>query len=207
MNATSFVSRIQKAGFHLALHGDARFTDISDDTRLHGERSGYWRDTYQGREWLFSKAGLMQAATGFDLKQVVAVLKGCGWLQLDGQGYSTKSVNFRNNETNERRLYAVIIKNDCNAIKTPVTAVTAVTSLNNNEKNGNSLKNEPVTAVTTQPVTGMEVTGNSTTCYQPVTDIPFNNQSSNSGNSGNSKKTGNATEKPDPKANDDVEIF
>lgn len=28
---------------YVELYGDARFTNINDDTRLHGERSGYWQ--------------------------------------------------------------------------------------------------------------------------------------------------------------------
>jgi putative DNA primase/helicase len=65
---------------YVEMYGDARFTSTTDDTRLHGIRSGYWKDGgTHGREWLFSKSGLMEATKGYDLKKAVSVLKGCGF--------------------------------------------------------------------------------------------------------------------------------
>jgi putative DNA primase/helicase len=75
---------------YVEMYGDARFTDTKGDTRLHSVRSGYWKDGANGREWLFSKSGLMEAVKGYDLKKAVDVLKKCGWLMLDGQGKSKK---------------------------------------------------------------------------------------------------------------------
>jgi putative DNA primase/helicase len=89
--------------------GDARFTSTDDDTRLHGERSGYWREDSQGRQWLLTESGLKEAAKGFDLKQVVEVLKTAGWLIPDSEGKNKRRANFRYNETDKNRFYTLII--------------------------------------------------------------------------------------------------
>lgn len=101
---------------YLEMYGDARFTCTTDDTRLHGERSGYWRDTHNGREWLFTSAGLKQAAKGFDLKQVESILKAAGWLKPDNQGKTKRVVKFKNNESGESRFYVIRLKADGSAL-------------------------------------------------------------------------------------------
>ncbi len=58
----------------IARHGDARFSSVAD---LHGEardRAGYWEDTSDGRVYLFNRAGLEEAASGFDLTRIVLAL-------------------------------------------------------------------------------------------------------------------------------------
>lgn len=92
---------------YIEMYGDARFTNTNDDTRLHGVRSGYWKDGVHGREWLFSKSGLMEAIKGYDLKKSVDVLKQCGWLIVGGEGLATTKVRIKNNETGESRFYRI----------------------------------------------------------------------------------------------------
>ena len=97
---------------YIEAFGDARFTRISEETRLHGERSGYWRDTNKGREWLFTGTGLKQAAKGFDLKQVESVLKAIGWLVPDSQGKTKQVAKFKNNESGESRFYVIRLQSE-----------------------------------------------------------------------------------------------
>ncbi|MFI3188979.1 MAG: DUF927 domain-containing protein [Methylococcales bacterium] len=102
---------------YIEMYGDARFTSTTDDKPLHGIRSGYWKEGVNSREWMFSKSGLMEATKGYDLKKVVDVLKGCGWLMLDGQGKSTKILRI-NSEV--ARFYFICASQSV----TPVTPVT-----------------------------------------------------------------------------------
>ncbi len=101
---------------YVEMYGDARFTHTNDENRLHGMRSGYLKDGIKGREWLFSKSGLMEATKGYDLKKVVDVLKQCGWLMLDGQGKSTRFVRLKNNELNDTRFYFICFNSDIEKI-------------------------------------------------------------------------------------------
>lgn len=94
---------------YIETYADSRFTSVEDATKLHGIRSGYWRYHYEGKQWLFTKSGLAEATKGFDSKQVINVLRDAGWLLLDSQGKSTKVVDFKNNETGEKRLYIIRI--------------------------------------------------------------------------------------------------
>jgi len=96
---------------YIEMYGDARFTCTTDDTRLHGERSGYWRDTHNGREWLFTESGLKQAAKGGDIKQTIAILKSEGWLIPDGEGKNKTRANIRHNETEGNRFFVIRLGN------------------------------------------------------------------------------------------------
>jgi putative DNA primase/helicase len=67
---------------YLEVYGDARFTHVNDETRLHGERSGYWRNDENGaKEWLLTASGLARAAPTYELKQITAALLSAGWLK------------------------------------------------------------------------------------------------------------------------------
>ncbi len=59
---------------YIELYGDSRFTKTDDPNRLHGERSGYWRPTERGRQWLFSSAGFKKAIGHADLALAVKLL-------------------------------------------------------------------------------------------------------------------------------------
>jgi putative DNA primase/helicase len=114
--------------------GDARFTCTLDDTRLHGERSGYWRDTEKGRQWLFSNAGLKQAVKGYDVKQVESILKDAGWLIPNNNGKTKQQVKFKNSEEESNWFYVIVIKDD------------------GNTGNGNTGNTDEKTGVTTQHI-------------------------------------------------------
>ncbi len=66
---------------YIELYGDSRFTKTDDPNRLHGERSGYWRHTERGRQWLFSTAGFKKAIGHADLALAVKLLIGQGILK------------------------------------------------------------------------------------------------------------------------------
>ncbi|NOV30042.1 DUF927 domain-containing protein [Methylomonas sp. ZR1] len=66
---------------YVELYGDSRFTKTDDPNRLHGERSGYWRQTERGRQWLFSTAGFKKAIGHADLALAVKLLIGQGILK------------------------------------------------------------------------------------------------------------------------------
>lgn len=59
---------------YIELYGDARFTNVTDNTRLYGERSGYWRESDGVRQWLFSSAGFKKATGNADIKQSARIL-------------------------------------------------------------------------------------------------------------------------------------
>jgi putative DNA primase/helicase len=140
---------------YLEKYGDARFTCILEDIQLRGERSGYWRYENNVKQWLFTKSGLQEATKGYDLKQVVAVLKSAGCLILDGEGKNTKTASFKNNETNAKRFYFVCINaNTTNTLKNAgvsekqiINHEPNIANTTNTEKNGNVIKFTPSTAV------------------------------------------------------------
>ena len=180
---------VEAVTYYIESYGDARFTSTDDENRLHGVRSGYWRDTFEGRQWLFTKSGLMEATKGYDIKQVVNALKEAGMLKLDSQGYSTITANFKNNETGNKRFY-------CIAEKLPVTAVTAVTPVtatNGAGLDGNSTKNEPVTPVTNT----LDSNSSNSNEKTPVTVTSHERRGSNSSNSSNSEKNANTNQLPE----------
>jgi len=144
---------------YIEAYGDARFTGILDDSRLHGERSGYWRDTYQGREWLLTGTGLKQAAKGFDVKQVEAVLKAAGWLLPDSQGKTKQVAKFKNNESGVSRFYVIRLHAD----EPP-----------HNGNTGNTTQNSGVTA-TARAVTGGN-TGNTSNTGKDSDTIPIDDK-------------------------------
>jgi putative DNA primase/helicase len=128
---------------YVEMYGDARFTSIStNNDRLHGVRSGYWKDNPNGRVWMFNKSGLMEAVKGYDLKKAADVLKQCGWLILDGQGKSTTVTRIKSELT---RLYVICFDG---AGVTPVTPVTPVTLSGVTVEATNGAGVTPVTPVT-----------------------------------------------------------
>ena len=109
--------------------GDARFTSTQDNTRLHGERSGYWRNNEKGRQWLFTTVGLQQAVKGYDLKQIEKTLNQAGWLIPNNQGKTKQQVKIKDNEEKSTWFYVIMIKNEVEG------------------NTGNTIENEGVTAV------------------------------------------------------------
>jgi putative DNA primase/helicase len=100
---------LKAVGSFIDLHGDSRFTfhlDKEAKVTAAAGRAGYWRerDGGEGREWLFSGAGLREATKGFDLSQVTTHLKGAGWLVPGKDGTPSQQIKIRGENT---RLYVV----------------------------------------------------------------------------------------------------
>ena len=156
---------------YVEMYGDARFSHTNDDIRLHGIRSGYWKDGVHGREWMFSKSGLTEATKGYDLKKVVDVLKQCGWLMLDGQGKSTRFVRIKNNELSDTRLYFICFNSDIE--KTGATSATGATPYNGAAYSVAPNENTSATGATTEILTSKSVapvapTKNESATVQPA---------------------------------------
>ena len=92
----------------VARHGDTRFTEIASDQPAR-DRAGYWRDTSEGRTWLFHSAGLTEAGGGFDLRRVLDALDGAGWIAERDQGKRSRKTHVAGAKQN---LYAVRIPDD-----------------------------------------------------------------------------------------------
>ncbi|QPK64127.1 hypothetical protein IVG45_03905 [Methylomonas sp. LL1] len=65
----------------ISIGGQPLYQKTDDPNRLHGERSGCWRQTEQGRQWLFSTAGFKKAIGHADLALAVKLLIGQGILK------------------------------------------------------------------------------------------------------------------------------
>jgi putative DNA primase/helicase len=186
---------VESVTAYIEMYGDARFTRTDDETRLHGVRSGYWRDTFEGRQWLFTKSGLMEATKGYDIKQVVFALKEVGMLVLDSEGKSTTRANFKTNETGNNRFYVIkFTEQDSNTQKQGGTGGTSgttskdagcsSTTLNNERGTGGTKDNkEPLlstTCTTSQKQGGTAESpaiADSTTCTTDTTEkTPNTNQ-------------------------------
>jgi putative DNA primase/helicase len=101
---------IELVSNYVETFGDARFTRNDDTTRLNNIRSGYWRESdNNGKEWLFTKAGLQEATKGHDFNQVLSVLKNAGALLLDSQGKSTRTAKIAGIVS---RFYIITINDD-----------------------------------------------------------------------------------------------
>ena len=81
---------IESVRQYIELYSDSRFTKTDDNSRLHGERSGYWRMTDQGcKQWLFSSAGLKKAIGNTDFQPAVKLLIKEGVLKRGPKKYVT----------------------------------------------------------------------------------------------------------------------
>lgn len=66
-------------------YGDGRFSDAdaTGDIRI-PDRAGYWRDTSEGREYLFTAYGMREALKGFDFNRALDTLQEAGALAAPG---------------------------------------------------------------------------------------------------------------------------
>ena len=66
-------------------HGDGRFSDLdsASDPQTR-DRAGWWRDSQEGREYLFTAEGLRDALKGFDFKRALDALQEAGALPAPG---------------------------------------------------------------------------------------------------------------------------
>jgi len=67
------------AGF-LERHGDARFSDWTQDNATIRDRAGWWRDEDGARVYLFNADGLREALKGFDFRRALDLLEEAGAL-------------------------------------------------------------------------------------------------------------------------------
>jgi putative DNA primase/helicase len=84
---------IAKVRGFLELHGVSRFESVDgdDDTRVIN-RAGFWRDSDQGREYLFlAETWKAEVCAGMDARRVAKVLADHGLLRRDGQGKNSIS--------------------------------------------------------------------------------------------------------------------
>ena len=62
-------------------HGDGRFSDADRDGETPvRDRAGWWRDTTEGREYLFTADGMREALKGFDFARALDALQEAGAL-------------------------------------------------------------------------------------------------------------------------------
>lgn len=74
-------------------HADSRFSDIeASGTVQVRERAGYWKQDGDARLYLFTSAGLREAAKGFDLHRVLAALVEAGAIASADPGKRSKKV-------------------------------------------------------------------------------------------------------------------
>lgn len=62
-------------------HGDARFSDFNSvDGPIIRDRAGWWKHDGDGRVYMFTSAGLRDAAIGYDMPRVTEALDRGGWI-------------------------------------------------------------------------------------------------------------------------------
>jgi len=86
---------IAKVRGFLEMHGASRFepVDGDDETRVIN-RAGFWRDSDQGREYLFlAETWKTEVCAGMDAKRVAKVLAEHGLLRRDAEGKNSISVS------------------------------------------------------------------------------------------------------------------
>lgn len=71
---------LDKVARFIERHGDSRFSDANATTETIKvyERAGWWRDTQDGRDYLFNSDGMREALTGFDFRRALDVLQEAG---------------------------------------------------------------------------------------------------------------------------------
>jgi len=73
-------------------HGDSRFSSLDNggDAAKVINRAGWWRDKPEGRMFVFLPAALKEAATGFNIDQIIAALNTAGWIYERGKDKTAK---------------------------------------------------------------------------------------------------------------------
>ncbi len=96
---------LEAIGDFVARHGDARFSHVlSGDGPLIRDRAGWYRDAEETRVYLFTPAGLKEAAAGFDFRRVLDALDGEGWIAERDDGRRSKKVKVQGQS---KSLYAI----------------------------------------------------------------------------------------------------
>ena len=72
---------LEAIGDFVSRHGDARFSHVlNGDGPLIRDRAGWYRDIEDGRAYLFTRAGLREAAAGFDFRRALDAMDAEGWI-------------------------------------------------------------------------------------------------------------------------------
>lgn len=93
-------------------HGDGRFSDADTNAETQTrDRAGWWRDTTEGREYLFTADGMREALKGFDFNRALDALQEAGALPVPGaDGKRAKPERIKARGSGTVRLY--VIRND-----------------------------------------------------------------------------------------------
>lgn len=76
---------LDKVSGFIERHGDGRFSDAEASHESHlRDRAGWWRDSIDSREYLFTTDGMHEALKGFDFKRALDVLQEAGALPVPG---------------------------------------------------------------------------------------------------------------------------
>jgi putative DNA primase/helicase len=76
---------LQKVSDFIERHGDGRFSNADDSHESQTrDRAGWWRDTQDGRLYLFTAEGMREALKGFDFKRALDELEACGAIPKAG---------------------------------------------------------------------------------------------------------------------------
>lgn len=83
---------LERVSGFIERHGDGRFSDAKaiNETAIR-DRAGWWRDTGENREYLFTADGMREALKGFDFKRALDTLQEVGALpKADASGERAK---------------------------------------------------------------------------------------------------------------------
>lgn len=97
-------------------HGDSRFSCLEENKRNNKEdyneqrtnirdRAGYWKDTDNGRVYMFNSGALKEAASGYDLPFILSTLKNVGWIESSNSGKNSLKIRVNGRPTN---LYCIL---------------------------------------------------------------------------------------------------
>ena len=96
------------AGF-IERHGDSRFSDADSDDEQRAamvrDRAGWWKDTDEGRRYLFTAEGMREAMKGFDFNRALDTLQEAG--AIDAPGADGKRAKFMRIRGQGLKLYTV----------------------------------------------------------------------------------------------------
>ena len=85
-------------------NGDARFSSVFNENIPIRERAGYWKDSTEGRIYLFNSPALQEAASGFELRRILTALESAGWIIEHDIGKRSKKVKVAGSSVS---LYAI----------------------------------------------------------------------------------------------------
>jgi putative DNA primase/helicase len=98
---------LERVSDFLERHGDARFSaaDYIDQSQTR-DRAGWWRDTNEGRTYLFTSEGMREAVKGFDFNRALDALQEAGALPPpEADGKRSRSQRFGGRKV---RVYPII---------------------------------------------------------------------------------------------------